>query len=35
MIKAIIFDFYGVICHEVGSNWYKTRPPQELVADLK
>lgn len=35
MIKAIIFDFYGVICYEVGSNWYKNRPPKELVAELK
>lgn len=35
MIKAIIFDFYGVVCYEVGSNWYKTRPPKELVAELK
>lgn len=35
MIKAMIFDFYGVICYEVGSNWYKTRPPKELVAELK
>lgn len=35
MTKAIIFDFYGVICYEVGSNWYKTRPPKELVPELK
>ena len=35
MIKALIFDFYGVICCEVGSNWYKTRPPKELVPKLK
>lgn len=35
MIKAIIFDFYGVICYEVGSNWYKTRPPKEIVSELK
>src|SRR6056297_3468943 len=35
MTKALIFDFYGVICYEVGSNWYKSRPPKELVAELK
>tara|TARA_B100000745_G_scaffold242943_1_gene165248 strand:- start:16075 stop:16644 length:570 start_codon:yes stop_codon:yes gene_type:complete len=35
MIKAIIFDFYGVICNEVGSNWYKTRAPQESLSELK
>lgn len=35
MIKALIFDFYGVLCYEVGSNWYKTRPPRELVDELK
>jgi putative hydrolase of the HAD superfamily len=35
MIRAIIFDFYGVICYEVGSNWYKTRPPKELISELK
>lgn len=34
MIKAIIFDFYGVICSEIGSHWYKTRAPQELVPEL-
>jgi len=35
MIKAIIFDFYGVICYEIGSNWYKTRPPKKLIPELK
>ena len=23
MIKAIIFDFYGVVCNEIGSPWYE------------
>lgn len=35
MKKALIFDFYGVICNEIGSWWYKNVPPNELVPDLK
>jgi len=35
MPKALIFDFYGVICSEIGSQWYQMRPPQELIPELK
>ena len=35
MIKAIIFDFYGVVCSEIGSPWYKRLSSQETISDLK
>lgn len=35
MKKALIFDFYGVICNEIGTWWYKNIPPSELVPELK
>ncbi|OGZ94591.1 MAG: hypothetical protein A2131_02425 [Candidatus Sungbacteria bacterium GWC2_49_10] len=35
MTKAIIFDFYGVICNDIGSLWYKTKAPVEVVPELK
>jgi len=34
-MKAIIFDFFGVICNEIGSQWYRTRVPAVLVPELK
>lgn len=35
MYKAIIFDFYGVICSEIGSPWYKKRFTKEKADELK
>lgn len=35
MIKAVIFDFYGVVCNEIGSKWYRSVPPIEVVPELK
>jgi len=35
MYKAIIFDFYGVICNEIGSQWYKTRIPSVSSEEVK
>ena len=35
MKKALIFDFYGVICNEIGTWWYQNIPPGELVPELK
>jgi HAD superfamily hydrolase (TIGR01509 family) len=34
-MQALIFDFFGVICSEVGSPWYKTRVPPHLVSLIK
>ena len=34
-IKAIIFDFYGVICSEIGSPWYQQRVSAPVRAELK
>jgi HAD superfamily hydrolase (TIGR01509 family) len=33
--KALIFDFYGVICSEIGSPWYKRPASEEYAAELK
>jgi putative hydrolase of the HAD superfamily len=35
MIKAFIFDFYGVICNEIGTKWYSTQPETSLIPELK
>ena len=35
-IKAIIFDFFGVICPEVASSWFKNYfPPEEIKGLMK
>lgn len=33
--KAIIFDFYGVICNEIGSLWYKSISDSDTLKFLK
>lgn len=35
MIKAIIFDFYGVVCSEIGSPWYQSISSSADVSHLK
>lgn len=35
MIRAIIFDFFGVLCNDLGTEWYKRRLPQEDVSELQ
>lgn len=34
MTKALIFDFFGVICSEVAPVWIKARLPQESAEEL-
>ena len=34
-IKAIIFDFYGVICSEIGTSWYANRVSDDVIPILK
>lgn len=34
MVKAIVFDFFGVICSIVGPNWFRKYFPEEEIGDL-
>lgn len=34
-IKAILFDFYGVICNEIGTQWYKSITDSDTLKFLK
>jgi putative hydrolase of the HAD superfamily len=34
MTKAIVFDFYGVVCSEIGSPWYKKISSSKTIERL-